>query len=60
MDDELDVDVQDLTADEICELLAEAGVEIGPDQAEQLARFVAAAGSLDDALAALGLPADEP
>lgn len=54
MDDDFEVELQDLAIDEIRELLAEAGAEISGEQAEQLARFVAEAGGVQEALAALG------
>ena len=54
MDDhELDVELQDLATDEVCELLAESGAEISPEQAQELARFVADSGGIEEALAAL-------
>jgi len=53
MDEELDVDLEDLALDEICELLSEAGAEISEEQAQQLARFVGEAGGLEEALAVL-------
>jgi len=54
MDDDFEVELQDLAIDEIRELLAEAGAELSDEQAEHLARFVAEAGGVQEALAALG------
>jgi hypothetical protein len=51
--DDLEVGVEDLAIDEIRELLLDAGAEISLEQAEQLARFITQAGSIDDALDAL-------
>jgi hypothetical protein len=51
--DDLEVGVEDLAIDEIRELLMDAGAEISLGQAEQLARFITQAGSIDDALDAL-------
>ena len=53
MDDELEVDAQDLTSDEIQELLQEAGGEINAEQAALLTALIAEAGSLDEALRTL-------
>ena len=53
MDDDFEVELQDLASDEIRELLAEAGAQITTEQAEQLARLVAQAGSIQEALGAL-------
>jgi hypothetical protein len=50
MDDDMEVQLQDLAADEIRELLVEAGANVSLEQVEQLAQFVAAAGGLDSAL----------
>jgi hypothetical protein len=54
MDDDMEVQLQDLAADEIRELLIEAGADVSLEQVEQLARFVAAAGGLESALDVLG------
>ena len=54
MDDDFEVELEDLAVDEIRELLLEAGTELSGEQAEQLARFVAQAGGIQEALAALG------
>jgi hypothetical protein len=54
MDDDFEVELEDLAVDEIRELLLEAGTELSDEQAEQLARFVAQAGGIQEALAALG------
>ncbi len=54
LDDDFDVELEDLAIDEIRELLLEAGAEVSDEQAEQLARFVAQAGGIQEALAALG------
>ena len=54
MDDDFEVELEDLAVDEIRELLLEAGTELSVEQAEQLARFVAQAGGIQEALAALG------
>ncbi|HZN33708.1 MAG TPA: hypothetical protein VFB80_07805 [Pirellulaceae bacterium] len=53
MDDDFEVELQDLAIDEIRELLAEAGAQITTEQAAQLARLVAQAGGIQEALAAL-------
>ncbi|MCI0359204.1 MAG: hypothetical protein L0211_12055 [Planctomycetaceae bacterium] len=50
MSDEIEVNIQDLSIDEIRELLLEAGANISHDQAEQLAAFIANAGGLEAAL----------
>jgi hypothetical protein len=52
--DDLDVEIQDFTAEEICELLAESDADLSPEQAAELARFVEAAGSIEAAIQALG------
>jgi dsDNA-binding SOS-regulon protein len=52
------VEVQQLKADELRELLAEEGTSLTLEQAEQLSRFVAKVGGLDQALAALALLKD--
>ena len=54
MDDDFEVELEDLAVDEIRELLLEAGTELSGEQAEQLARFVAHTGGIQEALAALG------
>lgn len=51
--DDMDVSIEDLAIDEIRELLLEAGAEITREQAEQLARFITQAGSLENALDAV-------
>ncbi|MEX2173484.1 MAG: hypothetical protein WD872_03925 [Pirellulaceae bacterium] len=51
--DDVEVDPQDLAIDEIRELLLEAGADISLEQAEQLAAFLATAGGIEPALAAL-------
>ena len=53
MNDDFEVELQDLAIDEIRELLAEAGAQLTTEQAEQLARLVAQAGGVHEALAAL-------
>ncbi len=53
LDEDIEIQLQDLATDEIRELLLEAGAEISLAQAEQLATFVAQAGSLDEAVALL-------
>ena len=47
------VQVQDLAIDAIRELLVEAGADVSPEQAEQLATFIVQAGGVERALAAL-------
>ena len=49
MNDELEVDIQDLALDEVHELLAESGVGLPAEQAEQLVQFIAQAGSIEAA-----------
>jgi hypothetical protein len=56
--DGLDVEIQDFAPDEICELLAESGADLSPEQASELARFVKDAGSIEAALAALNNAAE--
>ena len=51
--DDLEVEIQDFTAEEICELLAESGAELSAEQAAELAHFVQEAGSIEAALEAL-------
>jgi hypothetical protein len=51
--DDNDIAIEDFAPEEICELVAELGAELSPEQAEQLARFVAQSGGIDEALAAL-------
>lgn len=46
MDDELEVEVQDFTIDEIRELLAERGAELSAEQVAELVHFVAQAGDI--------------
>lgn len=53
MDDDMEVQLQDLAADEIAELLQEAGAELSLAQVEQLTRLVAQAGGLEGALEVL-------
>jgi hypothetical protein len=53
MDKDLEVELEDLAIDEICELLLEAGAEVSQEQAEQLAQFVGEAGGIDEALSLL-------
>lgn len=48
--DDMQVQLQDLAIDEIRELLVEAGAAISMEQAEQLASFVAQAGSMEEAV----------
>lgn len=47
------IKVHELTADELRELLADAGTSLSPEQAQQLSAFVAQVGGLENALAAL-------
>lgn len=51
--DDLNVEIQELTPEEICELLGEQGAELSPEQAVQLAQLVAECGGIEEALAAL-------
>jgi copper homeostasis protein CutC len=53
MNDDMEVQLEDLAADEIAELLQEAGAELSLEQVEQLTRLVAQAGGLDGALEVL-------
>jgi hypothetical protein len=48
--DDMEIQVQDLAIDEICELLLEAGTEVSLEQAEQLAGFISQAGGIEEAL----------
>lgn len=50
MNDDMEVQLQDLAADEIRELLLAAGADVPLAQVEQIARFVAEAGGLENAL----------
>jgi len=59
MDDDFEVEIEDLAIDEICELLQEQGAEISPEQAQQLAALVTAAGSIESALQLLDELAQE-
>jgi copper homeostasis protein CutC len=54
LDDDFEVELEDLAIEEIQELLEEAGAELSSEQVEQLARLVAQAGGVPEALAALG------
>lgn len=54
VDDDFEVELEDLAIEEIQELLAEAGAELSTEQIEHLARLVAQAGGVQEALAALG------
>jgi hypothetical protein len=51
--DDIEVGIEDLAIDEIRDLLLDAGAEISLEQAEQLARFIAQTGSIEDAASAL-------
>lgn len=53
MQDDMEVEAQDLAIDEIRELLIEAGTDVSPEQAEQLAAFIVQAGGIEEALAIL-------
>ena len=52
--DELEIAIEDFAPGEIHELLASFGSDLSPEQAEQLAAFVAEAGGIEAALEALG------
>ena len=52
--EDVEIEIQDFAPDEICELLAESGADLSPEQAAELARFVQEAGSIEAALEALG------
>ena len=53
MDEEAEINVEDLAADEIYELLLEADTDVSAAQAAELARLVRDAGGLDEAIEAL-------
>ncbi len=56
MDDE--IRIQDLTADEIRDLLLEEGSELDEEQAAALKQFIADIGGLENALAAVAMLGD--
>ena len=53
MDDE--IDIQDLAADEIRELLLEEGSEVDEEQAAAIKQFIEDIGGLENALAAVAM-----
>jgi len=56
MDDEIDeIDIQDLAADEIRELLLEEGSEVDEEQAAAIKQFIEDIGGLENALAAVDM-----
>jgi ribosomal protein L12E/L44/L45/RPP1/RPP2 len=56
-DDE--IDIRELSGDEIRELLLDAGAEISDAETEQLVALISDAGGIDEALAALSQLAPE-
>jgi hypothetical protein len=55
MDDEIEIDIQDLAADEIRDLLLEEGSELDEQQAAALKQFIQDIGGLENALAAVAM-----
>jgi hypothetical protein len=55
MDDEIEIDIQDLEAYEIRELLLDQGSNVGEDQAAAIKKFIEDIGGLENALAAVAM-----